>query len=190
MTKVSDSVDMAFLNESILFHFLGEALPQILIQTTNSFLTHTLSDAAFFSITLSFLTALNGVYKYWYYIFCLGKTVADVPGSIELPSIYNVMDFTRKESNPMHNVESVSVTRIVEYGKPEEAAWKILLKCGIEDVIQILIENKIGSFRDLKSADTTTKELLLHKYKEKKTDQEYQDLKQLLLDDDEPKSLV
>ena len=172
--KAIDTIDMAFLNESILFHFLCQSLPQIVVQATNSYLTETLSDSAIFSITLSFLTTLNGVYKYGYYIFCLGKTIADVPASIELPNINSLM-----ARNPIHHTESnseetITASRICENGKPEDLVWEILLHSGIADIIHILVENKISNLHEFQSSDM--KQLVLNKYKDNKTNEEYQNL--------------
>ena len=66
----SSAIDMSLLHGSIFFHFIVQALPRICIQATNSFLKNKLNPVTIFSLTLSFLTVINGLYKYGYYTLC------------------------------------------------------------------------------------------------------------------------
>lgn len=120
--KLIDSIDTSILNESILSHILLQALPQICVQATNSYLTNSLTPVTIFSITLSSINVLSGIYKYGYYVLWLGKSIAEVPTSS------NFINFTNYSSggtiNPIHEsavtvVELQRVSRISELDRQE-----------------------------------------------------------------------
>jgi len=79
-------VDTHALNTCLQHEFYLETLPQVVIQLVNTFLLRQLSPLAIFSLTLSFIMAINGLYKYIYYRWLTDTSmkVEDIPIDMSL----------------------------------------------------------------------------------------------------------
>lgn len=79
-------VDTHALNTSLQQEFYFETLPQVVIQLVNTFLLRQLSPLAIFSLLLSFIMAINGLYKYIYYRWLTDTSmqVEDIPIDMSL----------------------------------------------------------------------------------------------------------
>lgn len=74
-------IDATVLNESLFFEFLLETTPQITIQVMNNILTFNgqFSTLSLFSLSVSALVALNGVYRYGYYLLWKKVKFEEIP---------------------------------------------------------------------------------------------------------------
>jgi hypothetical protein len=64
------NLDATVLNESLFYEFLLETVPQILIQSVNNSLIYNgrLPAISVFSLSMSVFMAINGIYRYGYYL--------------------------------------------------------------------------------------------------------------------------
>ena len=64
------NLDATVLNESLFYEFLLETVPQILIQSVNNSLIYNgrLPAISVFSLSMSVFIAINGIYRYGYYL--------------------------------------------------------------------------------------------------------------------------
>ncbi len=64
------NLDATVLNESLFYEFMLETVPQILIQSVNNSLIYNgrLPAISVFSIAMSVFIAINGIYRYGYYL--------------------------------------------------------------------------------------------------------------------------
>ena len=78
--KMEDfDIDTKILNESLFSELCFETLPQIALQFYNSTITGNRNSIEYFSLTLSFVVTVNGLYTFGYYYFYEGKTMAQIP---------------------------------------------------------------------------------------------------------------
>jgi hypothetical protein len=63
-------VDTAELNFCFLLAFVFEAVPHLLIQTTNNQLLGKWTTLEIFSVSMSAITVLNGIYKLYFHTSC------------------------------------------------------------------------------------------------------------------------
>ena len=73
------TVDTEILNESLFSEFAFETLPQLWIQSINSYSTGEFTGVQGFSTALSAFMTLNGLVTFGYYSLYLRKTMAEIP---------------------------------------------------------------------------------------------------------------
>ncbi len=83
-------IDFHLLNESFLAEFLLETTPQLILQSYNNTMIKSWSNVAYFSVALSLLMAINGIYRYGYYLLYKGLKFDEIPIEISLGGIYTI----------------------------------------------------------------------------------------------------
>ena len=77
----------------------------------------------------------------------------------------------------MSKYQQEGTSKVVPVEELEKEAWKLLLESGKESIIEMVIQNNIKNASDLKEADPAMLTQILSKYKELKTNKEYEQLK-------------
>ena len=78
-------VDVTMLNKSILTELISESLPQIVIQVVNGLFMKSIDTVGYFSISMSSLFIINGIYKFVFYLYCKGIPFDKIPNGIDIP---------------------------------------------------------------------------------------------------------
>jgi hypothetical protein len=75
------SLDASVLNESLFYEFLFETVPQIAIQSINNSLIYkgNIPPVSLFSLAMSIFIAINGIYRYGYYLLWKGTKFDEIP---------------------------------------------------------------------------------------------------------------
>lgn len=166
LERSSSDIDFGILNESLFTEFTCETMPQLTIQSINTWYTGGVSAALLFSVSLSGYNTVNGLYKYLYYVAYLRKSISDVPQEIQMLGGFLKSKYKRD-----------TTTKIVPVICYEVKAWERLLFSQELPVFEIIFQNNLKNANDLKAADPTILNEILKKYKELKTDKEYNELK-------------
>jgi hypothetical protein len=70
-------VSVQMLNKSVLTELIFESMPQIIIQVVNGILMKTLTLVGIFSVSMSALFIVNGIYKFLFFLYCKKVTEDD-----------------------------------------------------------------------------------------------------------------
>ncbi len=75
------SLDASVLNESLFHEFILETIPQITIQSINNSLIYNgdIPAISLFSLAMSIFIAINGIYRYGYYLLWKGTKFDEIP---------------------------------------------------------------------------------------------------------------
>jgi len=79
-------VSVQMLNKSVLTELIFESMPQIIIQVVNGILMKTLTLVGIFSVSMSALFIVNGIYKFLFFLYCKKVTFDKIPNGIDIPS--------------------------------------------------------------------------------------------------------
>ena len=94
--NIETSIDAGILNESTFYQFTLETAPQLVLQITNGFFSKSISSPpSVFSITFSVLIAVNGLYRFGYYLFWKRVTFGEIP----LPLALKVSQIAKNAAN-------------------------------------------------------------------------------------------
>ena len=166
LERSGSNIDFGILNESLFTEFICETMPQLIIQSINTWYTGGVNAAFLFSVSLSGYNTINGLYKYLYYVAYLRKSISDVPQEIKMLGGFVKSNFKRD-----------TTTKIVPVTCYEVEAWERLLFSQEHPIFEIIFRSGLKSATDLKAADPTLLSEILKKYKELKTDKEHNELK-------------
>jgi len=78
-------VDVRMLNKSILTELIFESLPQIVIQVVNGVFMKSIDTVGYFSVSMSSLFIVNGIYKFIFYLYCKNIPFDKIPNGIDIP---------------------------------------------------------------------------------------------------------
>ncbi len=152
------NLDASVLNESLFHEFILETVPQIAIQSINNSLIYNghFPAVSLFSLAMSIFIAINGIYRYGYYLLWKGIKFDEIPLPLavrmqkinksmlprrsvitkkfeSLVSSVKVMDSTMSEKVTPSNMRRLSQIMLADNATPTEvvASLKVLVKMGI-----------------------------------------------------------
>jgi len=99
--EMEEAIDTQILNESLYIEIVCETLPQVFIQLFNNYRLDPnvaeWSAVSKFSLMLSFMNTLNGVYQFIYFKFVQHKTITDLSVNV------SVLGFKLLEAPPTNH---------------------------------------------------------------------------------------
>ena len=106
------SLDASVLNESLFHEFMLETVPQIAIQSVNNALIFNgnFPAVSLFSLAMSIFIAVNGVYRYGYYLLWKGIKFDEIP----LPLAVSIQKINKTKLFPRRSVFTKKIVSLVE----------------------------------------------------------------------------
>ena len=90
-------IDVELINESMMAEFIGETLPQLVLQMLNNSATGTWTVFGYISLVLSLTVAVNGAYRLLYYRFWRGYAMDEIPADFSVFGFFQVKLSAQKE---------------------------------------------------------------------------------------------
>ncbi len=135
------SLDASVLNESLFHEFMLETVPQIAIQSINNSLIYNGNFPAIslFSLAMSLFIAINGVYRYGYYLLWKGIKFDEIP----LPLAVRMQKINKKllPRRSMLTTKLVSLVNSVKVGDPSTFTAKVT-PSNIRRMSQIMLNDE------------------------------------------------
>ena len=106
------SLDASVLNESMFHEFMLETVPQIAIQSLNNLLIYNGNYPIIsqFSLAMSLVIAINGIYRYGYYLLWRGIKFDEIP----LPLVLRIQKINKSKFLPRRSVVTRKLESFVE----------------------------------------------------------------------------
>ena len=82
-------IDVGVLNESIMLEFALESMPQMCLQFANNHYTGW-SSIGIFSMIFSAFMAVNGCYRYFYWVIFMGTPLDQLPAEVSLMGLFAI----------------------------------------------------------------------------------------------------
>ena len=134
-------LDASVLNESLFYEFMLETVPQIAIQSVNNSLIYTgnLPAISLFSLAISIFIAINGIYRYGYYLLWKGIKFDEIP----LPLAVRMQKINKSllPRRSMLTKKLVSLVNSLKVGDPSTFTAKVT-RSNVRHMSQIMLSNE------------------------------------------------